>query len=334
VAGAVQDPTISVVVPCRNEQAHIAQCLESLLPQLAPTVLEVLVVDGGSDDGTRAIVAGFSARDPRIRLVDNPRRHAAAALNIGIALAAGDLVVRADAHSVYPPDYLRRLTAALDVYDADNVGATFRIAPAGPTSKALAIARALAHPFGAGTARFRSDAGTARRVDTVPFGCFRRSTFDRLGLFHEELEANQDDEFNARLLNRGGTVVLVPDLHVTYVARGTIAELWRTYFRYGHYKPLALRLSGRPVTLRQFLPGGWLLTMIGALMWTAASSSLVPLVFTWGTYLSVASGIAVAEGWRARQATFAWWLLTGFVTMHLAYGAGWWTGVPRALRAA
>lgn len=324
-------PVVSLILPCRNEEQYLASCLESLVPQLESGD-ELLIVDGVSEDRTRTIASTFAARDPRVRLVDNPRRHAASALNIGVQIAAGEIIVRVDAHCVYPPDYLRRLVAALDTYGPDNVGAAWRIAPAAPTAKALAIARALAHPFGAGPARFRRGTSTPRWVDTVPFGCFRRSTFERLGRFREELRANQDDEFNARLLNRGGRVLLLPDLYVTYFARGTLLDLWRTYFRYGHYKPLALRLAGRAVTYRQFLPAGWLLTMAGSAAWTAGAGSYGPWMLVWGAYVSVALSVAAFEGWRKKRMLFALWLFAAFVTMHLAYGAGWWSGVPRALR--
>lgn len=322
---------VSLVLPCRNEEGYIAACLESLAPQL-DAADELLVVDGRSDDRTRAIVARFAVDDPRIRLIDNPRRHAAAAMNLGIAAAKGEIIVRVDGHSVYPSNYIQRLVWSLDAYGADNVGSSWRIAPAVSTPKACAIATALAHPFGAGTARFRRATAVARTVDTVPFGCFRRSTFERVGPFREELPVNQDDEFNARLVRGGGTVMLLPDLEVTYCARRRIRDLWRTYFRYGHFKPLALRLSGRPATVRQFVPAAWLITMTGSVAWSVTAGSHLPWMLAWGAYFGTALSIASIDAWRQRSAAFGSWFVVACVSMHLAYAVGWWSGVPRAIR--
>jgi glycosyltransferase involved in cell wall biosynthesis len=323
--------TVSLVLPCRNEEAHIVACLDSLVPQLGASD-ELIVVDGESDDGTLEIVARYMARDARIRLLKNPRRQTAAAMNIGVAAAVGDIIIRVDGHSVFPADYVRRLVWALDAYHADNVGAAWRVAPTAATRKAHAIARALAHPFAAGPARFRLGTREARSVDTVPFGCFRRSTLERVGPFREELPSNQDDEFNTRLRDRGGKIVLLPGLEITYFARATILDLWRTYFRYGHYKPLALRLAGRPATLRQFVPGVWLVALGAAVVWSVLARSNLPWLIAWGGYLSVTLAVAALDGWRQRSPAFGLWLAVACVVMHLAYAVGWWSGMPRTLR--
>jgi glycosyltransferase involved in cell wall biosynthesis len=319
---------ISLIMPCRDEERFIAGAIESLLPQLNASD-ELIVVDGRSADRTREIVSALASHDSRIRLVDNPERHAAAAMNRGIKAAAGDFIVRVDAHCVYPNEYVQRLVTALDTFQADNVGGTWEITASSPTAKARAIARALAHPFGAGTARFRRTSSQPRWVDTVPFGCFRRSTFDRIGLFREELPANQDDEFNARLLNLGGKVLLLPDLEITYYARGTIADLWRTYFRYGRYKPLALKLGGGAVTLRQFVPGTWIVAMAGTLLWSVLTRSPLPWVVVWGAYAAAAISVAAHEAWKARSLSFGRWIAVAFLSMHVAYGVGWWSGLRR-----
>jgi len=204
---------VTVIVPCRNERRYIAACLDSILATAYPADrLEVLVVDGASDDGTRDAVRAYAAREPRVRLLDNPRRSAPAALNLGIRAARGEIIARMDAHVVYPPHYLPVLVEALLETGADNVGCPIVTLPADESATARAIACALSHPFGVGNSRFRIGSAVRREVDTVPFGCFRRDVFDRVGLFDEELIRNQDDEFNFRLIRSGGRVLLVPDV--------------------------------------------------------------------------------------------------------------------------
>ncbi|MDP3910739.1 MAG: glycosyltransferase family 2 protein, partial [Gemmatimonadales bacterium] len=250
-------PRVTVILPCRNEARYIGPCLDSILSaSYAPERLEVLVVDGMSDDGTRAVVAEYAAAHPRIQLLDNPSRIVPTALNVGIRAAAGDVIARMDAHVVYPPEYLPRLVAALEESGADNVGGCIITLPADGTAVAQAIAIALGHPFGVGNSHFRIGARAARLVDTVPFGCYRRDVFARIGEFDEELVRNQDDEFNHRLVASGGRVLLLPDVVSYYYARGSFRQVARMFYQYGAFKPLVARKVGRIMTLRQLVPAG------------------------------------------------------------------------------
>ncbi|MGH7528934.1 MAG: glycosyltransferase family 2 protein, partial [Gemmatimonadales bacterium] len=269
-------PRVSVILPCRNEARYIAACLDSILAAAYPlTQLEVLVVDGLSDDGTRDIVARYAAAYAQIRLLDNPGRIVPTALNIGIGAASGAVIARMDAHVVYPPDYLPRLVRALTESGVDNVGGCIVTLPADRTAAAQAIAIALSHPFGVGRSPFRVGARSARLVDTVPFGCYRRDVFARVGLFDEELVRNQDDEFNHRLVSRGGRVLLVPDVVSYYYARGSFAQVARMFYQYGAFKPLAARKVGRFMTLRQLVPAAFVSALGGtglvALLWPPAA---------------------------------------------------------------
>src|SRR5688572_7628844 len=200
-------PKVTVILPCRNEARYIGPCLDSILAGAYPAdLLEILVVDGHSTDETRALVKDYAARHPQVRLLDNPARIVPTALNIGIRAATGDVIARMDAHVIYPPEYLPRLVAALEESGADNVGGCVITLPADGTATAQAIAIALGQPFGVGNSHFRIGSPKARFVDTVPFGCFRRELFNRVGMFDEELVRNQDDEFNARIISRGGKI--------------------------------------------------------------------------------------------------------------------------------
>ena len=162
---------VSLILPCRNEESHIAACLDSLLASTYPRDdLELIVVDGDSDDRTRDIVARYAERHVCIRLLDNPKRIVPTALNIGIRAATGDVILRADAHALYPPEYVPRLVAALLASGADNVGGCVVTLPSDDSATASAIATALSHPFGVGNSWFRiGRARTPRWVDTVPY---------------------------------------------------------------------------------------------------------------------------------------------------------------------
>jgi glycosyltransferase involved in cell wall biosynthesis len=324
-------PLVSVIVPCRNEAGYIAACVESILATTYPhDRLEVLVVDGRSDDGTRQIVTSLAQRDPVIRLLDNPRRVVPAALNVGIRAARGEIIVRMDGHATYPPDYLPGLVRALQESGADNVGGRIVTLPADGSATARAIAVALAHPFGVGNSYFRIGAPQRRWVDTVCYGCFRRDVFRRVGLFDEELIRNQDDEFNHRLLRAGGRILLAPEVVSYYYGRRTRRQIARMYYQYGYYKPLVVRKVGGVMTLRQLVPPAFLITitagLIAALVSRAAAAIWLGLIGTYGLAVIGAAAAAI----RTRGLRCAAALITVFPVLHLSYGAGYLAGLYRA----
>jgi hypothetical protein len=292
-----------------------------------------LVVDGESDDGTRAIAERYAATHPVVRVLRNPRRTAPAALNIGLAGATGDVIARMDAHVVYPPDYLERLVARLTETGAENVGGRVDTVPGGGTIVARAIARAMAHPFGVGNSHFRLRAAAPRFVDTVPFGCFRREVFDRIGRFDEELVRNQDDEFNARIIRHGGRILLDPAIVVRYAARPRLRLLARMYYQYGVFKPLVVRKIGALTSLRQLAPAGLLvgiaLPSIVAITWPPAWLVAAAVAALYGVVaLGCALTAAREDGVRGVAARLA-----AFTVMHAAYGWGYLAGLARLLRA-
>ena len=188
---------LSVICPIYNEEKYIAKCIESILSQDYPKDdMEVIFVDGMSTDKTREIVAEYAMMYPFIRLVDNPDRIVPPAMNIGIRMAEGDIIIRLDAHATFPENYFSELTKNLIDLGAENVGGVCRTLPVDDSIKARSIASVLSSSFGMGNSYFRIGADSVMEVDTVPFGCFRRDLFDRIGYFDEQLIRNQDDEFN------------------------------------------------------------------------------------------------------------------------------------------
>ncbi len=316
-------PTVSVIVPCRDEERYIGPCLERILATTYPLdKLEILVADGRSDDATRAIVAGMATRHPQLRLLDNPRRITPAALNVAIRAAKGEIVVRMDAHAYFPPDYIGRLVAALLETGVEIVGGAIDTRPANATVTAQAIAIAMRHPFGVGNSSFRIGTTERRRVDHVPFFACRRALFERVGLFDEELVRNQDGEFSSRVRRQGGRILLIPDARAEYFARDSLRKLARMFYQYGYYKVLTARKVRRLMTLRQVVPPAFLLvlaTTAGTAPWVPASGDLFAgLLAAYVTAVSAAS----VHGARGHPARCAAVLLAAFPIMHFGHGIG------------
>lgn len=320
-------PKVTVVIPCRDEVGSISACLQSLISDSYPKRrLEVLVVDGMSEDGTREIVQAYAREHAFIRLLDNPKRITPAALNIGITRATGGIIAVLGAHAMYGRDYISKCVQASSETEADCVGGVLVTVPANATPMAQAIAIGLAHPFGVGNAYFRIGVCEPCWVDTVPFGCYRKEVFDRVGMFDEELVRNQDDEFNLRLTRRGGRILLVPGIVSSYLARESLEKLWRMYFQYGYFKPLVARKVGGVLTLRQVIPAVFVLGLLvsGALApWTAYGGwALCAIVFA---YVVADLGSSICVGFqRGVRCTLA--VSAVFPVLHLSYGLGFLKG--------
>jgi len=320
----------SIIVPCRNERAHIRECLETLLASDYPADrLEILVVDGMSDDGTRDIVAEVARAHPAVRLFDNPRRITPAGINIGIAEARGSVFLLIGAHAGFPPDYVSGLVGWLERSGADGVGGVCETLPGSGSPTARAIALAMAHPFGVGNSWFRIGTREPRAVDTVPFPCYRMELFGRIGLFDEALVRNQDDEFNARVLKHGGRLLLVPGVSSRYYARTRLRDLARMFYQYGLFKPAVIRKTGAVITTRQLVPATFTLTVAGfALLlpwWRGAGPVLAGIL---GLYCGVAFLVALRSG-RRHGFRCVPALVAAFPVMHLSYGIGFLVGLIR-----
>lgn len=355
---ASKAPLVSVVIPVRNERDFIACCLDSVLANDYPAGrLEILAVDGSSDDGTRAILDAYAARCRALRVLDNPEKITPAALNRGIREARGELVVRLDAHARLAPDYISQCVAWARSSGADNVGGRMRTQPRGKGLAAEAIALALGHPFGVGNSAFRTSARISatepRWVDTVFGGCYRREILDRVGEFNERLPRGQDLEFNLRLKRAGGRTLLVPTIRCDYFARCDPRSFLQHNWTNGVWaiRPFAAS-EIVPVRLRHLVPLGFVLALAAALAIPAAPLELLPLGAVWLAtmpfepfsfaapplaleklriwpllllaccYLAAAVAASTQLAWRARNARLAFVLPAVFASLHLAYGLG------------
>ena len=196
-------PFVSIIIPCRNEEKFISKCLDSIVAQDYPKdKIEVLVVDGRSTDRTREIVKEYIQRYSFIKILDNPKKITPVAMNIGIKRAKGDCILILSSHSKIDTNFVRKNILNLQKYHADCVGGIIITLPASKSLLCQSIALALSHPFGVGNAYYRIGSKKPKFVDTVPFGCYKKEVFEKIGLFDEELIRNQDDEFNLRFIAR------------------------------------------------------------------------------------------------------------------------------------
>lgn len=324
---------LSVICPIYNEEKYIADCIDSILTQDFPKdELEVIFADGMSTDGTRQIVAEYTARHPWIKVIDNPERYVSPGLNRAIAAAKGDVILRLDAHCEYPSNYFSALTTALRELNADNVGAVCLTLPTNDTPTARAIAAVLSSRFGMGNSSFRVGASSVCQVDTVPFGCWPREIFDRIGTFDTDLIRNQDDELNGRITKSGGKIFLLPDLQVKYYARDKVKKVARMFYQYGLFKPLVNKKLGSPATLRPFVP---LAMVIGLALGLIVSLLWPPFAWAYGAgillYLCLALTCSVKSSRSLTQILIQMW--TYFV-VHIGYGTGYLVGLWKLLTGA
>ena len=310
-------------MPCRNEEVFIGRCVESVIANEYPKDrLELLVVDGMSEDRTMEIVGGYAERYPFIRIFTNPGKMQTYATNIGLRTARGEVVIRMDAHAEYPASYISRCVGRLEESQADCVGGTWVTKAGKDTVRAKAIALALTHPFGVGNAHFRTGVDSPREVDTVPFGCYRKEVFDRVGLFNENLDRTDDIEFNLRLKRNGGKILLFPDISSVYYARTGFRQLARQNFGNGFWVIYSLAFAKTPFSARHLVPLAFVLSLLGSLSISFVCAPFFYLfAFIAGLYLAanmfVSLRLSLSRGLKYFPA-----LIAGFLTLHVSYGAG------------
>ena len=324
-------PLVSVLLPVWNERARIAGCLDSILAGDWPADrFEVLAVDGGSDDGTRDILADYARRDPRVRVIENPARRIPAALNAGLRAARGALLVRMDAHATYAPDYIRRCVELLESTRAAAVGGMQRHSGEGWVGGA--IAAALGSRFAAGDAVYRT-AREPRWTDTVYLGAWRTETVRAVGGWDEAWLVNEDYEFNLRLREwhrrHAGTdeaILYSPDIRSAYFGRQGLAALARQYFRYGYWKAGTVRRHPDATRWRQLVPPAFVAAIVVSLLvlpWTPLPLAVLGGAWAIGAALA-ALATAARRGWR-----FLPLLPVVFAVVHVCWGAGFLAGAAR-----
>lgn len=322
-------PEVTIAIPIRNERDSIEATLESILQQRLQGSFEVVLSEGRSSDGTRDLIEALAAKEPRLRIVDNPSGATPSALNRALEAARGQFFVRVDGHSRIAPDYVERLVSLVRSGECDGAGGRKLAIGQGPFGQAVAAAHS--SRFGIGDSEYHF-AGARRYVDHVPFGAYRTDLAREIGGWNERLVRNQDFDFDYRFGLAGGRLLLDPSIVVEWNVRESLPRLLRQYFEYGFWKVQVWIGHPRSLHLRWLAPPGLVLALVltAALSWT--TPGLWALVAVAGAYgLFVATGAAVLA-LRTRLALFPR-LLVALASMHLAWGSGFVAGALRtALR--
>lgn len=309
---------VSVLTPVLDEESHIREAVAAMQAQEFDGTVEFLFMDGGSHDRTRAILEELAVEDPRIRVLDNPQRTTAYALNVGLAAARGRYVARMDAHAFYPRTYLASGVERLRRGDVAWVaGAAI---PRGEGHWSRRVALALNSGLTTIGSRKWGEGQEEVELDTGVFaGVWARDTLDRYGGWNPEWPVNQDSELAARVLADGGRIVLLPAMAAEYVPRNSLGGLTRQYFRYGLYRAKTSRHHPGSLRRSHMLAPGLVAAALAAVAAPrpVALSARVAL----GAYATalVATSIRVAEPGRERDAAA---LPLVFAIMHGSWGAG------------
>ncbi|WP_315117512.1 glycosyltransferase family 2 protein [uncultured Clostridium sp.] len=316
--------TVSIVIPCRNEKNYIKKCIDSFINQTYPAKLfEVLICDGMSDDGTRDIVMEYENKYSNVKLIDNEGLSAPKGMNKGIKYSQKDVIIIFGAHAYAKEDFIEENIKALINNEVGCVGGP--IETINEDDKGMAISLAMSSPFGVGNALFRY-AKEETYVDTVAFGCYRRSVLDKIGYFDEELVRNQDDELNFRVIKNGYKILLSPKIKSYYYSRSSLKKLWKQYYQYGFWKVRVMQKHGRTASIRHLVPAAFVITNVLGL--------LLGLAFKWILYLwFIEIGLYIigdmVSSFKLINKNKGIWKYIFFIfpILHFSYGLGFLNGL-------
>ena len=319
-------PFVSIVIPVRNEVRYVPRCLKAVAEQDYPSDrIEILIADGMSDDGTFELLQEWAAQSANHNVFQNPGKIVPTGLNILIPKAKGEVIIRVDGHCVIALDYVSNCVCHLHQDQVDGVGGPMRSIGEDLISQVTGLA--MSSKFGVGNSSFRTETGQTKLADTVPFPAYTRAIIEKVGLYDEELVRNQDDEYNYRIREAGGKILLAEDVRSEYYSRGSLKKLWKQYFQYGYWKVRVLQKHPRQMSLRQFVPLGFVLTLILTLLLSVlAPWGWKALVVLLAVYLlaNLSASIMTASGQGIKKLLL---LPLAFTIIHLSYGSGFIVGL-------
>jgi glycosyltransferase involved in cell wall biosynthesis len=327
------NPFISIIIPCRNEEKFIGKCLDTILTQDFPKEKwEVLVINGASNDKTKEIVTDYSQKYPFIKLLENKDKYTPFGLNIGVRAARGDLIIRMDAHAGYENNYVSKCVRHSQESGADNVGGKIKTLPADQSLEAKAVAICLSHPFGVASA-FRLGSSNPREVDTVFGGCYKKEVFQKIGYFNEKLWRSQDFEFNLRLRAAGGKIMMFPDIVATYYPQATLWGFLKHNFEDGYWVTYPLKFGIKYFGLRHLFP----LIFISAIFLLGLLSLVLPIFYLLFEllvifYLFLAIIFSLQIAIKQKSFDIMTDMLIAFLSRHFGYGLGSLWGLIKTLK--
>lgn len=323
---------VSVIMPVRNEELHLAESVRSVLAQDYPGGIEVVLAVGPSRDRTAQIAQQLAADDPRVTVVANPSGHRPDGGNLAIKASRYPIVARVDGHALLPPGYLLEAVRTLQETGADDVGGI--MAAEGVTPFEQAVAWAMTSPAGVGASRFHTG-GRAGPTDSVYLGIYRRAALEQVGGYDGGYRIAEDWEMNHRIRQAGGLIWFQPRLRVTYRPRASVARLAAQYYHYGRWRRVVARQHTGTINLRYLAPPVTLLAIAAGVVLgvagLASGVSWLDLGFLLPAgYLAsmLAVSASAAAGRLPRQALARLPLV--LATMHMSWGLGFLTS-PRSL---
>jgi len=321
-------PFVTVIVPVRNEEGYIGRCLHALAAQDYPHELfETIVLDGGSRDATESETRlTAEAVGLTVFYAPNPKHTAATGFNLGLTLAHGDVIIKVDGHSRVAPDFISANVRTLLLSGADAVGGPIETRGYGAIGRAIALA--MSSRFGVGDTAFRDEDATEQWTDSVPYGAYRREVFHRLGGLAEDIDRGEDDEFNYRLTQSGGRILLSPSIRSTYYCRTSYEDLARQYWGYGLAKAKVLQRHPGRLHWRHLVPSALVATLAGGALLSLLDRRFGWLVALAGGAYAVASFLAASEA-TEDEPKDASRVAAAYACMHLPAGAGMLVGLVR-----
>jgi len=316
----MSQPFVSVIMPVRNEEGFIDRSLQAVLSQDYPAeLMEVIVADGQSTDGTREKVNTLAQQHQNLRLIENLGKIVSTGLNAGLAEARGEVIVVVGGHCEVAPDFVSQAVAVLEEHpEAWSVGGP--IVHVGHGTMGRAIALAMSHPLAVGNAyhRFAHYEGYA---EGAGFPVFRRWIFSKVGMFNEKLLRNQDDEFNYRLNHAGGKIFITPRIRYQYFVRDRLRHLFRQYFQYAFWRLPVIRMHGKPTTARQVVPLLFFLTVFCLWIYGFFEGKLA---ISWALPFGYVVALLTVGLMALRRTPFkvAVLMMAAIAIMHLAYASG------------
>ncbi len=319
--------SVSVIIPCRNEEMFIGRCIESFINQTYPKELyNIIIADGMSDDKTRLVINKYIRENSNVNIlvIDNEGLTAPKGMNKAIEYSTSDIIIIFGAHAEAEENFIMENVNALEDNDVGCSGGILNTI--NDSTKGKAIAQSMMCPFGVGNATFRYST-KEEYVDTVAFGAYRRAELIEIGKFDEELVRNQDDELNFRVINSGKKILLSPKIISTYYARDSIKKLWKQYYQYGFWKVRVIQKHKRPASLRHLIPALFSsFVVFGILLSLFSMISRIVFLSILGLYLAIDLIVSIKISLKNSFSYFRY-LIIIFPILHLSYGFGFIMGI-------